>query len=218
MPSKLSLKHSTTQTMEPKLTHLCYCLLLFLPLLSQSTIANPSSSPNPNQSINFIVSSCRTTRYPKLCIKCLAAFASKIHHNENRLARTALAVTLVRVRSTTVYVAKLTRARRIKRREYLAVKDCVENLGDGLGMLVQSMREMKKVGRSGRSRDEFLWRLSNVETWVSAALTDETTCLDGFDGKVMDGVVKSAIRRRVVHVARVTSNALALVNRFAARH
>lgn len=98
------------------------------------------------------------------------------------------------------------------------MKDCVENLGDGLTMLAQSMREMKRVGRSGRGRQEFLWRLSNVETWVSAALTDETTCLDGFDGKFMDGVVKMAIRRRVVHVARVTSNALALVNRFASRH
>ncbi|ESQ38221.1 hypothetical protein EUTSA_v10029144mg [Eutrema salsugineum] len=203
--------------MEPKLSHLCYCLLL-LPLLFQHTIAKPSSSPNPSNSINFIVSSCRTTRYPTLCFKCLVAFASKIRCKENRLAQTALAVTLVRVRSTTVYVAKLTKARRIKRREYLAVKDCVETLGDGLAMLTQSMREMKQVGRSGRSQDEFLWRLSNVETWVSAALTDETTCLDGFDGKVMDGVVKSAIRRRVVHVARVTSNALALVNRFAARH
>lgn len=204
--------------MEPKLTHLCYCLILFLPLLSQYAIAKPPSSPNTSSSINFIESSCRTTRYPTLCVKCLAAFANKIRHNENRLAQTALAVTLVRVRSTTVYVAKLTKARSIKRREYLAVKDCVETLGDSLEMLAQSMREMKQVGRSGRGQDEFLWRLSNVETWVSAALTDETTCLDGFDGKVMDGMVKSAIRRRVVHVARVTSNALALVNRFAARH
>lgn len=203
--------------MEPKLAHLCYCLLLFLPLLSQSTIAKPSLSPNRN-CINFIVSSCHATRYPNLCVKCLEAFANKIRGKENRLAQTALAVTLVRVRSTTIYVAKLTKAKRIKRREYLAVKDCVENLGDGLGMLAQSMRELKQVGRSGRGRDEFLWRLSNVQTWVSAALTDETTCLDGFDGKVMDGVVKSAIRRRVVHVARVTSNALALVNRFAARN
>ncbi|KAL1214117.1 Pectinesterase inhibitor 9 [Cardamine amara subsp. amara] len=203
--------------MEPKLAHLCHCLLLFLPLLSQSTIAKTLSSPNHN-SINFIVSSCHATRYPNLCVKCLSSFANKIRRNENRLAQTALAVTLARVYSTTVYVTKLTKARRIKRREYLAVKDCVENLGDGLGLLAQSMRELRQVGRSGRDRDEFLSRLSNVETWVSAALTDETTCLDGFDGKFMDGVVKSAIRRRVVHVARVTSNALALVNRFAARH
>ncbi|XP_010422204.1 PREDICTED: 21 kDa protein [Camelina sativa] len=203
--------------MELKVTHLCYCVLLFLPLLSISAIAKPPSSPNPSNNINFIVSSCHVTRYQTLCVKCLAAFANKIRRNEKRLAQTALAVTLVRVQSTTIYVSKLTKARRIKRREYLAVKDCVENLGDGLGMLVQSMRELKQVGRSGRGRDEFLWRLSNVQTWVSAALTDETTCLDGFDGEVMDGAVKSAIRRRVVHVVRVTSNALALVNRFAAR-
>lgn len=45
-----------------------------------------------------------------------------------------------------------------------------------------------------------------------------TLCLDGFDGRFMDGNVKAAIRRRVTNVAQVTSNALALVNRFAARH
>ncbi|KAK8520856.1 hypothetical protein V6N13_076991 [Hibiscus sabdariffa] len=35
-------------------------------------------------------------------------------------------------------------------------------------------------------------------------------------GRVMDGNIKVAVRRRVVHVTQVTGNALALVNRFAA--
>lgn len=57
-----------------------------------------------------------------------------------------------------------------------------------------------------------------METWVSAALTDETTCMDGFAGKGMDGKIKESVRAQVVAVARVTSNALALVNNFAAKH
>ncbi|KAI8030579.1 hypothetical protein LOK49_LG01G01327 [Camellia lanceoleosa] len=61
----------------------------------------------------------------------------------------------------------------------------------------------------GKGKD-FLWHMSNVETWVSAALTDENTCLDGFSGRALDGNVKASIKARVTNVAQVTSNALAL--------
>lgn len=73
---------------------------------------------------------------------------------------------------------------------------------------------MKKVGWFGCSWDEFLWWLSNVEIWVSVVLIDEIMCFDGFDGKVMDGVVKLVIRRRVVYVVWVISNVLVFVNWF----
>lgn len=96
------------------------------------------------------------------------------------------------------------------------MKDCIENMGDGVDRLSQSVRELGHVGRA--VGQDFTWHMSSVQTWVSAALTDENTCLDDFDGRFMDGNVKAAIRRRVTNVAQVTSNALALVNRFAARH
>lgn len=71
---------------------------------------------------------------------------------------------------------------------------------------------------SGVVDQDFVWHMSNVQTWVSPALTDENTCLDGFGGRLMDDRVKAAIRRRIPHVAQITSNALALVNHFASRH
>ncbi|KAJ8632224.1 hypothetical protein MRB53_025560 [Persea americana] len=57
--------------------------------------------------------------------------------------------------------------------------------------------------------------MSNVQTWVSAAITDEYTCLDGLAETAGNGELKAALRSRVVHVARLTSNALALLNRYA---
>jgi len=60
--------------------------------------------------------------------------------------------------------------------------------------------------------------MSNVETWVSSALTDESTCGDGFAGKALDGRIKASIRARMVSVAQVTSNALSLINQYAANH
>ncbi|KAG8476584.1 hypothetical protein CXB51_033480 [Gossypium anomalum] len=164
----------------------------------------------------YIVASCKATRYPALCVECLSGYANAIRKNEQHLAQTALSVSLSRAQSAAAYVAKMTHVRGIKPRERQAVKDCIENMGDTVDRLSQSVKELSHMGRAGG--EGFMLHMSNVQTWVSAALTDENTCLDGFGGRVMDGNIKVAVRRRVVHVAQVTSNALALVNRFAARH
>jgi pectinesterase inhibitor-like protein len=57
--------------------------------------------------------------------------------------------------------------------------------------------------------------IDDVQTWVSAALTDESTCSDGFAGNAMNGNLKTAVRGRIVNIAQLTSNALALINNYA---
>jgi len=164
----------------------------------------------------FIKASCKATRYPALCVHSLSGYASAIRQNERQLARTALSVSLARARSAAAFVAKMAKVRGIKGKEYRVVKDCIENLGDSVDRLSQSIRELGHVGRA--VGQDFMWHMSNVQTWVSAALTDDNTCLDGFSGRVLDGNVKTAVKRRVNNVAQVTSNALALTNRFASKH
>ncbi|KAF3448395.1 hypothetical protein FNV43_RR09108 [Rhamnella rubrinervis] len=184
----------------------------FLYVVGMADFVNTRHS-NPT---DFIKASCRVTSYPALCVQCLAGYARTIQQSERQLAQTALRVSLARVRSGAAFVAKLTKVRGIKPIEYKAVKDCIETMGDGIDRLSESVRELGHMGRAGGQ--DFLWHVGNVQTWVSAALTDENTCLDGFSGRFMDGNVKTAIRRRVVNVAQITSNALALVNRFASKH
>ncbi|OAY71994.1 21 kDa protein [Ananas comosus] len=55
--------------------------------------------------------------------------------------------------------------------------------------------------------------MSNVRTWCSAALTDETTCLDGVAQAGGRQARPRRTRREVLAIAQVTSNALALLNR-----
>lgn len=129
------------------------------------------------------------------------------------MALTALSVSLSRARSAAVFSSKLTKVRGLKPREHLAVRDCIENMADSVDILSHSVQELGHTGTA--VSQDFMWHMSNVQTWVSAALTDENTCLDGFAGRVMEGKVKDAVRRRVIDVAQVTSNALALINRFA---
>lgn len=76
---------------------------------------------------------------------------------------------------------------------------------------------MKEMGRTrSRSSSNFDFIINDIQTWVSAALTDEDTCTDGFSGNNMNGEVKVIVRGLVLKVAHSTSVALALVNNYAA--
>lgn len=102
----------------------------------------------------------------------------------------------------------------MKPREAAAMRDCVEELSDSVDELRRSIDEM------GRLRTlNFELTMSDVQTWVSAALTDESTCTDGFqENSATDGDVKAIVRGRIVQVAQLTSNALALINQLATSH
>ncbi|KAK8656179.1 hypothetical protein V6N13_108736 [Hibiscus sabdariffa] len=183
-------------------------LLLSLPYIS-------CEATSPVAASNFIKASCMGTKYPALCIQSLAAFAPSIQQSPRQLAETALSVSLDRARDTQAFVSKMKKFRGLKKREYEAIQDCMEEMSEGVDRLSKSVQELKHMGE-GKGQD-FLWHVSNVETWASAALTDENTCFDGFAGKGMDGKIKASIRARVINVAQVTSNALSLVNQFASK-
>ncbi|KAE9451660.1 hypothetical protein RHGRI_027781 [Rhododendron griersonianum] len=164
---------------------------------------------------NFIRASCKATDYPAVCVQSLSAYASAIQQSPRQLALTALSVSQARAESMRAFVAKLAKFKGLKAREYGAIKDCLEEIGDSADRIQKSVQELNAASKS-KGKD-FLWHMSNVETWVSAALTDENTCLDGFSGRALDGRIKNSVRARVTNVAQVTSNALALVNQFAAK-
>ncbi|CAA6666820.1 unnamed protein product [Spirodela intermedia] len=188
---------------------------VFLTLFSTCAGAGAGAALHPD--VDFIRTSCRSTRYPALCEHSLTGFAGAVRRNPRQLAQTALAVTIYRARSASTFVGHLMDgARKIRSREAGAVRDCIENVSDSVDRLRRSVAEFGRMGKPGTP--SFAWHLSNVQTWVSAALTDETTCLDGFSGTNVDAAMKTAIRRKIVGLAQETSNALALVNRIAARH
>lgn len=92
-------------------------------------------------------------------------------------------------------------------REIAAMKDCVELMSDSVYELKKSLDEMSRPG----SKDLKLV-MSDVQTWVSAAMTNEDTCSEGFAN---DPKMKSVVRGKIVNVAHLISNALALVNSYA---
>ncbi|KAK9914061.1 hypothetical protein M0R45_037859 [Rubus argutus] len=186
-------------------------------LLVVALLALTVNSASTTTASNFIKTSCSSTTYPDLCIQSLSSYASSIQQNPRQLTQTALSVSLTRAQYAKSFVTKLTKFKGLSHKEYEAIDDCLEEMSDSVDRLSQSADELNKMGKSSKGQD-FLWHMSNVETWVSAALTDDNTCLDGFSEKAMDGKIKASIRAQVLNVAKVTSNALALCNHFASNY
>jgi len=107
-------------------------------------------------------------------------------------------------------MSTLSKGQGLNPREAAAMKDCVEVLSDSVDELRRSIDEMSHIRTSN-----FELTISDVQTWVSAALTDQNTCTDGFQEINATDNVKTLVRGSIVQVAQLTSNALALINKLA---
>ncbi|KAJ3676135.1 hypothetical protein LUZ60_003547 [Juncus effusus] len=86
--------------------------------------------------------------------------------------------------------------------------DCIECMFDAAVQLRSSLKELKKLDNT-----EFSLQMNDVETWLSAALTDAITCVDELEG--FKGVEIGDVKHKVLKAAYLCSNALALVNKLA---
>ncbi|XP_042496924.1 21 kDa protein-like [Macadamia integrifolia] len=204
----------TTQT-RPVLLSLISISLVLLQAIS----AVDSHEGEDSNAIDFIRTSCNATLYPDVCYASLSRYAYTIQQSPAKLARVAVAVSLSRARRIASYISNLSRqpdSEAAFDQETAAVlKDCKSTFGDAIDQMKRSNSEMLNLDLTSHSQGSLRFLMSNVQTWMSAALTNEDTCTDEF-GDVPDGSVKSDVCDRVVNGRMLTSNALALVNSFVA--
>ncbi|KAJ0098885.1 hypothetical protein Patl1_19918 [Pistacia atlantica] len=146
--------------------------------------------------------------YPNISYKTLSSYAGTIKTNPRELANAALSVSLKEVQSTSALVQKFSKGRDLRPREAGAIRDCVETIKDSVDDLQQSLAAIKDL-----KGPEFEWKMSDILTWVSAALTNEDTCMDNFEGNGMNVKIKDTVRGCIVRVSQLTSNALAFINK-----
>ncbi|PIN07205.1 Pectinesterase [Handroanthus impetiginosus] len=186
------------------MTGVILVLLLFITL----PCSYASQAKNRN---NYVEDACSVTRYRNLCIRTLASFSNTAKHNPSIWARAGVSVTIGEAKKVSKYLATLKRNKRgnpFRGRNKIALSDCIESFQDTLDNLHRSLFVLRKL-----SIREFTSQLEDVITWVSAALTDEDTCLDGFNEQKGNHV--KFLTNRVSNVTYMTSNALAIVNKLA---
>lgn len=194
-----------------------FTISLFALLFSLSDAA---LSPN-----SFILTSCKPTSYPSLCTQTLGEFALVVRHSPRTLAHAALTISARRAREASTYVTRLSSGPgrdSVRPQTAGALRDCVLMMSDSADRLQQAVHQLGRLGRAGRP--SFMLRLSNVQSWASAALTDQSMCLASLvQGKAAGGAATKSraqldTRKKVAEASRVTSIALSLVNRLGSRN
>ncbi|KAK2994774.1 hypothetical protein RJ640_001680 [Escallonia rubra] len=200
----------------PFLPFLLLATILVHASATTSATAAPAPAPIPTTNdTDFIRTSCGTTLYPEVCYISLSGYANVVQQDPARLASVAIGVSLSTARRMASYVSNLSRQADYgsDHRAASALHDCHTVFGDAVDGITGSLQQMRHLGGSPEA---LRFQVSNVQTYMSAALTNEETCTDGFDD-VPDCPVKSDVSGRVVKVKKVTSNALALVNSYASK-
>ncbi|KAL2347730.1 hypothetical protein Fmac_001730 [Flemingia macrophylla] len=192
-----------------------FSILLFISTFSLVTQPATASAAADDGSgdIDFIRASCNATLYPDLCFSSLSRFAGLVQRSPAALARVAVAVALSKAHGAAAYLSHQTAAADSSSGTGAALHDCFGNLEDAVDEIRGSLKQMQRLGPDSTS-GSVRFGVSNVLTWMSAALTDEETCTDGFEG-VPEGPLKTTVCDRVTRVKKFTSNGLALVNGFA---
>ncbi|KAK8654756.1 hypothetical protein V6N13_107356 [Hibiscus sabdariffa] len=170
-----------------------------------STLLLRSAATSPPQ--DLVRSSCLNASYPSLCLRTLSSYSGPINTPRD-LAQAAVKVSLARARKASTYLTTNVTAATGKSggRERAALSDCVEQMAESVDELSRTLGELKHL-----RGETFEFQMSNARTWVSAALTNEDTCLDGF--RAVAEKVKSDVKKTITNVAKVTSNALYMIRK-----
>ncbi|KAJ6688631.1 PECTINESTERASE INHIBITOR-LIKE [Salix koriyanagi] len=186
-------------------------LLTFLICISnmEISLADTNTTKNSTETYtNYLKQACNSTLYPQICFESLSSYTSTIKTNGLKLCTKALTVTLKAASNTSRLVKSLSKEGNLSKVEAGIIKDCIDEMGDSIDMLKKSLKALGSITGS-----EIEFQISNIKTWMSAAMTDETTCTDGIDERKISDEVMRKIRKTIVNISMLTSNALALINK-----
>ncbi|KAI3447262.1 hypothetical protein Pfo_003927 [Paulownia fortunei] len=159
-----------------------------------------------------VKSTCAATLYPELCISTInaaAPAASAAIKSSKDVLITALNYTIYTVERNYFTVKKISASHKsLTLSEKSALHDCLEVIDDTLEELRDSELELKDYGFKNYSLAE---HKENLMTLLSAAQTNQESCLDGFSHDNADKKVRKALLAGQMHVFRLVSNVLAII-------
>ncbi|XP_009391197.2 pectinesterase 3 [Musa acuminata AAA Group] len=171
-----------------------------------AAIGHGDGSPSPTSIADSIKAMCNVTRYPDSCFSSIStARGANLTDDPEELFRISLAVAVDAIGKVSTVAGSFEIPAKDKRLE-AALRDCDQLFDSAIDRLNDSLSLMQPLP------GEPLLNASKIEdltTWLSAAVTDQETCLDGFEGTT--GNVRDKMAVAMVNSTQYTSNSLAIV-------
>ncbi|KZV17191.1 putative pectinesterase/pectinesterase inhibitor 34-like [Dorcoceras hygrometricum] len=143
---------------------------------------------------------CSLTRFPNLCVSSLLEFPGAASASERDLVHISVNLTLQKF-GRALYSASDISNIQMDAHVRSAYQDCLELLDDSVYLLSRSLTSVSPGGVAGGSTQDVL-------TWLSAALTNHDTCMEGFGE--LKGYVKNQMFDRLKDLSGLVSNCLAI--------
>lgn len=165
--------------------------------ITVSVSRNKSSNDNSNNinaAHSIIKVSCSSTLYPELCRSTLLAApdaeTSKIKSPKDVIEK-SLNLTIAAVQSNYLSIKKLiSKGKRLTKREKTALNDCLELVDETLDELYIAEQDLIDYPSFKKSISK---HADDLESLLSAAMTNQETCVDGFSHDRADKMVLTYI-------------------------
>nr|DAD49203.1 TPA_asm: hypothetical protein HUJ06_019140 [Nelumbo nucifera] len=168
-----------------------------------------NSSKIPSSAHAILKSSCSSTLYPDLCYSAIATVPGAADNlsTQKDVIEISLNITTTAVEHNYFTIKKLLAHEKLTEREKTALHDCLEMVDETLDELHETAEDLKQYPNK-KSLDE---HAEDLKILLSAAMTNQDTCIDGFSHEQADKEVRNALLKGQEHVYHMCSNALAMI-------
>ncbi|KAJ0101386.1 hypothetical protein Patl1_05149 [Pistacia atlantica] len=183
-------------------------LLIILSLVAAILVvglkSRAGSGPKiPRKPTQAISRTCSKTLYPTICVNSLLNFPGSLTASEQDLVHISFNMTLQHF-SKALYDTSGISYLQMDTHARSAFDACLELLDDSVDALTRSLGSIVQIpGGNSNANDR-----EDVLTWLSAALTNQETCKDGFAD--VGGGVKDQVADKLKDLSELVSNCLAI--------
>ncbi|CAI9753871.1 unnamed protein product [Fraxinus pennsylvanica] len=149
---------------------------------------------------------CAVTRFPDSCFSSISSLNKPLTANPLNFFNLSLEATVRGLSNLTSLPKELISKSNDKPTES-ALKDCISLFVEAVSQLNRSF-ELMKMGPGEKVLTDM--KISDLQTWISAAMTDQDTCLEGIGE--MGSTVPNEFKVKVQKSQEYMSNSLAILN------
>nr|AFB77929.1 pectin methylesterase [Gossypium hirsutum] len=177
-------------------------------------VAGVSSRNNSDESDTshhaVVKSACSGTFYPDLCFSAVttvpAGTAKKVRSQKD-VIELSLNITTTAVEHNYFKIKKLLARKDLTTREKTALHDCLETIDETLDELHEAVEDLHEYP----NKKSLTQHADDLKTLMSAAMTNQETCLDGFSHEGADKKIREVLIDGEKYVEKMCSNALAMI-------